>query len=241
MTILAEIGWRIYGRLGWWILASTSRSLRWISLDEHHQERLAGTGVPFVLAFWHGRQFPLVYAYRGGKVRVLVSRSRDGELIHRPLVCSGNGTVRGSTSRGGSDAYKELVRLTREGTVPAFTPDGPRGPAYTVAPGVVSLARATGAWILPIISSAFPAWRSRGWDSFMVPRPFGTCAIAFGRPIEAPADDSSEAFSSCQMRLTDELNRIMEGADLAVRGDDPAGFAVRRFPGRGRPPVRLRN
>jgi lysophospholipid acyltransferase (LPLAT)-like uncharacterized protein len=241
MTLPEEILWRAYGRLAWWILAFVGGSLRWISLDEFRQEELARSGGPYVLAFWHGRQFPLVYAFRSSQLQVLVSRSRDGELIHRPLACSGIGTVRGSTSRGGAKAYKKLVLLTTQGLVPAFTPDGPRGPAYSVARGVVSLARSTGASILPMISAARPAWHARSWDSFMVPRPFARCAIAFGRPVGPPEDHSSETFHRCQEELEQELNRIMAGADMAVAGRTPPDFELRRFPALGRPPVVLRD
>ncbi len=87
-------------------------------------------------------------------VSVMVSRHSDGELIARVVKHFGISSSRGSTTRGGVGALKELIKLSREGFCPAFTPDGPRGPRYVVQPGVIQAAKATGLPICPITYSA---------------------------------------------------------------------------------------
>jgi lysophospholipid acyltransferase (LPLAT)-like uncharacterized protein len=114
---------------------------------------------------------------------VLVSRSRDGELVARYLARFGLDTVRGSTSRGGREAGRALVAAVRRGSDIAVVPDGPRGPRGRLQPGVVTLAALTGAPIVPVAVAARPALRLRSWDAFMIPWPFARCAVVFGPPL----------------------------------------------------------
>lgn len=108
-----------------------------------------------VIAFWHSRQLMLPFVYAGrGKVSVLVSSHRDGELIAQTIGYFGMGTLRGSSTRGGVAALKGLVRAARAGEDIGVTPDGPRGPKQIVQMGVIELAKLTG---LPIVSLAFNA------------------------------------------------------------------------------------
>ena len=151
--------------------------------------RYAGQGGN-IFAFWHNRLFYLAYYYviraGGHNVTMLVSLSRDGDYgvaLARRLK---QDVVRGSSSRGGRRAVCELVRRIAEGKNVAITPDGPRGPAFSVNKGTIKLAQITGARIIPV---SFDASRKRGlrsWDRFIWVRPFGRVHMAFGEPIEIP-------------------------------------------------------
>ena len=110
-------------------------------------------GKHIIVAFWHGRQLMMPLAYRGSDARILISRHRDGELIHRIVTRFGFHSVRGSTMRGGSTALKQLIRLGRSGVDLVVTPDGPRGPRQVVQAGVIQLAKATGLPIVPLTFS----------------------------------------------------------------------------------------
>ncbi|HEY5649581.1 MAG TPA: lysophospholipid acyltransferase family protein, partial [Nitrospiria bacterium] len=112
-------------------------------------------GKNVIVAFWHSRQLMMPYAYSGpGKVNVLVSQHRDGELIAQTIAYFGMGALRGSTTRGGAAALRGLIRKAREGEDLGVTPDGPRGPRQVAQMGVIELAKLTG---LPIIPLAFNA------------------------------------------------------------------------------------
>ena len=109
-------------------------------------------GQPIILAFWHAQQLMIPLGYRGAGTHILISRHRDGEVIARIVARFGHRAVRGSSTRGGAGALRELIRLGRSGADLVVTPDGPKGPRLVAKLGVIQLARATG---MPIVPLAF--------------------------------------------------------------------------------------
>lgn len=107
---------------------------------------------PIILAFWHAQQLMIPLGYRGAGTHILISQHQDGEIIARIIRRFGHRAVRGSSTRGGAGALRELIRLGRSGTDLVVTPDGPKGPKQVAKLGVIQLARATG---LPIVPLAF--------------------------------------------------------------------------------------
>ena len=105
--------------------------------------RPAGTD-PVVFTLWHGQMLPILYAH-GMRCGILISEHRDGEIIARIVEMFGHFAVRGSSSRGGTRALLEAVKQVREGTDMVFTPDGPRGPLHSYAPGPLISRTGTGA------------------------------------------------------------------------------------------------
>ncbi|UCF81791.1 MAG: DUF374 domain-containing protein [Acidobacteriota bacterium] len=132
------------------------RSMRLRSEGAERMDALLRERRSFILAFWHARLFIMRYAYRDRPegITTLVSRHRDGELIGRTMECFGHRVLRGSSTRGGVTALREVVRALQGGTTVGFTPDGPRGPRHRAQPGVVQAARLSGAPILPASFSA---------------------------------------------------------------------------------------
>ena len=177
---------------------------------------------PLIYAIWHGRilMVPWLNArlrrtHGARPVTVLVSRSRDGEIVARFIRCFGLDAVRGSSSRGGGPAARELVGRIELGEDVAVVPDGPRGPRGRVQPGVVTLAALTGAPIVPLAVAARPAKRLGSWDEFMLPLPFARCALVFGPPVEIPRD----------------ADRARAGKDVERSLDDAAAAAERLVAG----------
>jgi len=134
------------------------RALGWtLRIRTLHGERVQAflaTDRPVILAFWHSRQIMLPLGYHGSRLFILISEHRDGELIARIVQRFGFDTVRGSTTRGGARALRQLVKLGRSGNSLAVTPDGPKGPRCVAQAGVVELAKLTGLPILPYTFSA---------------------------------------------------------------------------------------
>jgi lysophospholipid acyltransferase (LPLAT)-like uncharacterized protein len=119
----------------------------------HEQvDALYESGKNIILAFWHAQQLMIPFGYRGPGAHVLISQHRDGEIIARIIATFGHRAVRGSSTRGGAAALRELIRLGRSGKDVVVTPDGPKGPAQVAKMGVIQLARASG---LPIVPLAF--------------------------------------------------------------------------------------
>ncbi|HKN85336.1 MAG TPA: lysophospholipid acyltransferase family protein [Nitrospiraceae bacterium] len=116
-------------------------------------EDLYREGKHIILAFWHGRQLMIPLAYFGRELHVLISQHRDGELISQVMSRFGYDFVRGSSTRGGSTALRQLIKVGRSGSDIAITPDGPKGPRYVAQPGVIQIAKVTGLPILPLTFS----------------------------------------------------------------------------------------
>lgn len=113
-------------------------------------DALVREGKPIIIAFWHGRQLMMPLAYRGQAASILISQHRDGEIIARIMKYFGFGAIRGSSSRGGRQALRQLLAVGRQGQDLVITPDGPRGPACRVQTGVIYLAKLTGFPIVPL-------------------------------------------------------------------------------------------
>jgi lysophospholipid acyltransferase (LPLAT)-like uncharacterized protein len=137
----------------------------------------------FILAFWHRHLLFMPYGYRGRRISVLVSQSQDGELIARTVARFGIDSSRGSTTRGGIAGMRTLLRKAAEGYDLAFTPDGPKGPASVVQPGVILAAAATGLPIQPVALAASRCRRLRSWDRFVVPYPGAAVHFVYGEPL----------------------------------------------------------
>jgi lysophospholipid acyltransferase (LPLAT)-like uncharacterized protein len=148
---------------------------------------------PCVFAFWHRFQLIMAYEHRDKGVHVLVSRSKDGELIARALERLGYRTARGSSSRGGATALREMLDAVAAGGQAAVTPDGPKGPLGAVHAGVAALSQKTGAPVVPIAWAGTRVKALSSWDRFLVPLPFGRYEVWFGEPfVLAPEDPSPE-------------------------------------------------
>jgi len=141
---------------------------------------------PWVLAFWHGAQWPLLAWRRRRRTVVMVSWSRDGALQARALWVQGFCVVRGSSSRGGARGLAALVcAMRRERADAAFAVDGPRGPREVVKGGAIVAARATGAVVVPMAGAVrHGIVLRRAWDRYALAWPFTRVDVALGRPIE---------------------------------------------------------
>jgi lysophospholipid acyltransferase (LPLAT)-like uncharacterized protein len=174
------------------------------------------SGRRFVLAFWHRHMLLMRYAYRGDRMTVLSSPSRDGELMVRTLARLGIHTVRGSSSRGGAAGLRQLIRAARSGSDLGFTPDGPRGPLRSAHPGVVLAAAATG---LPIVPAALAATRAKllaTWDRMIVPLPLSRVDVVYGPPLRVPPEGRPAEWVP---RVEAALNEVESRAEALARGE----------------------
>lgn len=190
-------------------LAATWR-IRVIGDGALRNERVAKR--PVIIVLWHGQMLPLLYQHRGEGVSILISEHRDGELIARVAESFGHRTVRGSTTRGAGRALLALVREVERGHDIAVTPDGPRGPARSFAPGALVVAQRTGAAIIPATVVAWRAWRLRSWDRFLIPYPFARVVISYGDGAHVTATNARSAASEAE-----RFQRLMEDAERAAQ------------------------
>lgn len=141
-----------------------------------------------VFTLWHGQMLPILWAHRQ-PTGVLISEHRDGEIIARIVNAFGFFGVRGSSSRGGARALLASVQALRAGADIAITPDGPRGPRHSFAPGALIVAFRAQVKVVPIVASVNRVWRLKSWDGFEIPKPFARVSVLYGPPQDVEGTD----------------------------------------------------
>ncbi len=180
-----------------------------------------------IFAVWHARVLPLVWSHRGRGVVVLVSRHRDGEWIARVIRRFGFGAARGSSTRGGDEAMRGMLAAVASGQLVGFTPDGPRGPAERVKPGIAWLASRTGLPVVPLATASDRAHAFGSWDRFRLPLPFARVVVAYGDPILVPADLDEAGLETWRARIEANLTAVT-GRVAAAAGEPPLPPRVAR-------------
>jgi lysophospholipid acyltransferase (LPLAT)-like uncharacterized protein len=206
---------RLLAWLLWAALRLTAATLRYRVRDPHGflQRKDISQAIYCV---WHNRLALCmkVYFTFGGERRSkagiagLVSASRDGAFLSAILECFGVQPVRGSSSRRGAQALLELKTWAERGYDLAITPDGPRGPRYTVQDGAMAMAQVTG---LPIVPASYHLkWKiqTKSWDGFQVPLPFSICEVTAGKIFHVPRDISDSEREELRKQLETELRAI---------------------------------
>ena len=164
-------------------------------------------GKPVIVALWHGRLLMIPHHSPRAKANALISNQGDGELIAKVQKYFGYGTIRGSTSRGGVAAIREIIKAAEKGEALIITPDGPRGPARKVSGNVVELSKKLALPIIPVTYSCTKHRLAKSWDSFMLPKPFGRGVFLVGDPIPPEKAES----------LEEELNKLTDVADAYIK------------------------
>ena len=178
-----------------------------------HYDQFWRAGKPVIFTLWHGRLLPCTHYHRQQGVVTLISQHRDGEYITRVVRRWGYTAVRGSTTRGGLEALRELIQHVRAGRSLAITPDGPKGPREKMKPGPVLIAQRTGAPIIPVVSGASRASYFGGWDRFMIPHPFARLRISYGEPVFVPRRASESEIQAIMDDVERRLGGLMARVD----------------------------
>jgi len=138
---------------------------------------------PVIYISWHENASYIVCIFRNQKIGMMASASRDGELIARAIKSFGNIPVRGSTSSKGFEAARTMIKMLRQGGMGFMTPDGPRGPAYYLQPGILKIAAMVNCPIIPYHVEAKRQWKIKSWDKHKIPKPFTKVIEKFGNPL----------------------------------------------------------
>ena len=198
-------------------LATRVLTITWRMRVEDLAGLFDGTNVqPVIFSLWHNRLALSLPVYRRyflarqpqRRLAALISASRDGAILARTLEHFGIESVRGSSSRRGAQAIRELSAWAEKGYDLAITPDGPRGPRYRAQEGIVALAQITGHPIVPV--SARIHWKKcfKSWDAFQFPLPFTRCDVRIGEPISVPREANDHEREGCRAELESRMNSI---------------------------------
>ncbi len=198
------------------IVRGLTRTMSIRLVDPHGRSPRAKPG-PSIYAFWHEHQLLAMSFFRDHGIRVLVSRSRDGDYISAALEDFGFRTVRSSTSSGPVTALRGLARELKRGFHAAITPDGPRGPRQQAQPGAVFLSALTGLPLVPFGCAVDPVWRLSSWDRFAIPQPNSRAAIVFDEPLRVPSGLDEASAADWVGRLNVRLTALEAAAAEEVR------------------------
>jgi lysophospholipid acyltransferase (LPLAT)-like uncharacterized protein len=214
---------RAVGSLAAGLLRLVWRTNRF-SFDPPDVYEIVEPQMPAIFAFWHGQHFltPFVKTKESQRVKVLISRHRDGEFNAIAAERLGIGTIRGSGDhgsafhrKGGIGAFREMVRTLEEGYNVALTADVPKR-SRIAGLGIIMLARESGRPIMPFAMVTSRYWRLRNWDRTTINLPFGRGALVGGEIIMVPADADAEKMEELRARLEATLNDAMARAYAQV-------------------------
>jgi lysophospholipid acyltransferase (LPLAT)-like uncharacterized protein len=208
---------RFFAWLLWAFIRLIAATLRYRVRDPHNFRGRADISQA-IYCVWHNRLalcLKLYFTFGGARrskfgIAGLVSASRDGAFLSAILERFGVQPVRGSSSRRGAQALLELKTWAERGYDLAITPDGPRGPRYTVQDGAMSLAQITGLPVMP--ASYHLKWKIqlKSWDGFQIPLPFSICEITAGKIFQVPRDISDAERESLRQQLETEMRTISQ-------------------------------
>ncbi len=202
------------------MLLISCRVIRVEGRERDEKARAESDGV-LVYATWHQRMSYSFHYFGPRHVTVMISQSRDGEYVSRIAKWLGFRNVRGSSTRGGMDALKEMIQKIRAGRPAGMLADGPLGPARVAKIGAVILARDTQVPLVPITWSADRCWILNSWDRYMIPKPFARVVWYYGEPIRVPPKVRREELESFRILLEDSLNRGTTWCDAQFGAEKP--------------------
>jgi lysophospholipid acyltransferase (LPLAT)-like uncharacterized protein len=209
---------KLFGFVGAWIVRVWIGTLRYRfrSLGPEIRPNVAGLAGRYIYAFWHEGLLLVAGQHASRDVHVLVSQHADGELIAETCRHLGFSLIRGSTTRGGVEAVRQMLRVSGNAHL-AVTPDGPRGPRRKVQTGLIHLAARTGLPIVPAGLAYRRPWRLRSWDRFALPKPWsvGTCVVA--HPIAVPPNADKNQLEHYRRRVEEAM---LWATDVAERWAD---------------------
>lgn len=185
-----------------------SMTLRLNIVNEEPWKHLLESNNSVLLCGWHQQFFSLIrYSRTYSKFRpaIMISQSRDGELVAGVAKRLGWHTARGSSTRGGRSAMDTMIKHVKKYGFGAHILDGPTGPIGKVKPGIIKMAQESDAYVIPFYSEPEKAWFFNSWDRFMLPKPFSKVTIAFGESIKFAKTRDRRSFENQRLLLENTM------------------------------------
>jgi lysophospholipid acyltransferase (LPLAT)-like uncharacterized protein len=200
--------------VGLWIVNVIAMTYRLRLVDSQNERDILDQGKSLIYISWHQRFFPGITFFAKRKpIAIMISQSRDGDIMAHVVKVLGWHPVRGSSSRGGREGLQELKSLALDGYRIGHIVDGPKGPFGVVKPGLLKIAQVSGLPIVPTITSAQKKWCFNSWDRFMIPKFFSRVIIRFGEPIFIPQDMDEDEFETKRRWIEKKLQELYEDTD----------------------------
>ena len=188
------------GSYSWTFRLNIENEREWM---DHHQR-----GGAVLLCVWHQQFFSAIRhfkTYESYGPSLMISKSKDGEIIAGVAERSGWNAVRGSSSTDGRLALGAMIENLKRFRLAAHILDGPRGPAGRVKAGAIQLAHTAQAMIVSTYTAADRAWYFKSWDRFMLPKPFAKVTLRFGEMININTLNCRDDFEAQRLELQNTM------------------------------------
>ena len=195
-----------------------AQTTKWSFINKKYIKNLWKKNEPFILCFWHGRLLMMPLSWKNEKkINVLISAHSDGQLLSRTVKHFNIETITGSSSKGGSEAIRNIIKSLKSGISVGMTPDGPRGPRMKVNSAIIKIASLTGCKILPLSYSVKRKKFLNSWDRFLLAYPFNKGCFIWGKPIKIKKKININEDLILSKNLEKILIKLTEDADKFVK------------------------
>lgn len=203
-------------------------TVRWKHENKHTYKLIKRRKKPYIIISWHEHIIGMTWNLPR-PITTLNSPHSDGKILGKAIKLVGLNVVWGSSNKQALSGFRELAKELKKGHNVGITPDGPRGPARTLAMGPIALAHLTGIEIIPVVFAADRQWVLNSWDKTRIPKPFSSSLVLWGEPIrlstlkrkkneilDKKRQISREIFESWRLQIENELNILTEKCDYLV-------------------------
>jgi len=210
---------RVFPPLVWGLIRLLWKTCRVQAIiGQEHLESILASDKPFIPCYWHQQQIfcvrhllDMAQQHSNMQLGYLISPSADGDMATRMFSGQGVHIIRGSATRGGAQALREIYTAIKKQKIsPIVTPDGPTGPIFKCKPGVAMLAQLSSAPLLPLAYAGNRVWQLRSWDKFMLPLPFSRVIIGIGAPLTIDKPLAENNFSAACEQMDMRLQQLSE-------------------------------
>jgi len=187
-------------------------------IGDEYAQKLIEKGEPIIPCYWHqmhifGSWYMRKLQKRGLKIGFLISPSVDGEVPAKIVESWGAVAIRGSSTRTGARALKDMYNtIIKDKVSPVTTSDGPTGPIHKFKQGAILLAQLTQSPMLPIAYMASHYWELKTWDKFIIPKPFSRIVITVGEPHYIDKKSNAEKMEEERIKMETDMNELIAQA-----------------------------
>ena len=201
-----KLGYSIICWIGAKYIKFVSITNKWSFINKKYVENLWKKNESFILCFWHGRLLMMPLSWnKKKKINFLISSHPDGQLLSKTVEHFNIETIVGSSSKGGSEAVRNIIKSLKSGVSIGMTPDGPRGPRMKINSAIIKIASLTGNKIVPLAYSVKKKIFLNSWDKFLVALPFSKGCFIWGKPIKIKRNISNKE----DLKLSKKLEKIL--------------------------------
>ena len=204
-------------KVSWLLVLALGKTARIQLRHVKHWRKAYEASCGLIYFAWHGKMLLPIYVHRNRDIWAMVSEHDDGEIIAQAVMRLGYRTVRGSSTRGGHKAFRDMLRHLKKGEHCTLLPDGPNGPRHELKMGAILLAQRSGAYLLPVSFAVKHPIVINSWDQLTLWKPFSKSCVLYGEPIKIPRKLSVDELEEQRVFVEQRMMELEREADEVFR------------------------